>query len=169
VPGHNITQEALASIRRHMSKLLGLIITPLSLSINNPCPFATALRDWTRLFVGDLVGTLSSGFTGGVNDASQFVLYFLQSVTPPFFPLCHLNNIEFIPVQRLSFMDAEAASMAASLITSYVMSTYASFAQQSQESVTVRPAQAQSPPVRTPVRSPALPSSTARTGQLLQV
>ena len=66
-------------------------------------------------------------------------------------------------------MDAEAASMAASLITSYVMSTYASFEQQSQESVPVRPAQPQSPPVRTPVRSPALPSSTARTGQLLQV
>lgn len=80
VQGHNITQEALGSIRRHMARLLTLILTPLTPTMLNPCPFATALRDWTQQFVGDLISTLSAGFNGGVSDASQFIQFFLQTV-----------------------------------------------------------------------------------------
>jgi len=147
VTGHNITQEALGAIHRHISKLLTLILTPLTPSPTNPCPFATAVRDWTRLFVGDLIGTLAAGFNGGVNDASQFVQFFLQT--------------------RLSFMEPEAANMAASLITSYVMNTYANF-EQSQQSISGRSQpQVQSPLPRSQSRSPSIPSSgrTLQTGQ----
>eukprot|EP00027_Filamoeba_sp_ATCC50430_P012796 CAMPEP_0168578744 /NCGR_PEP_ID=MMETSP0413-20121227/21497_1 /TAXON_ID=136452 /ORGANISM="Filamoeba nolandi, Strain NC-AS-23-1" /LENGTH=765 /DNA_ID=CAMNT_0008612613 /DNA_START=36 /DNA_END=2334 /DNA_ORIENTATION=+ len=102
--GYSITKLSLTTIRKHLLKLIQLILGNWTPTQTNPNPFSSAIKDWTEKFVEELVTILSQSTTGGVADAIDVIKYFLQD--------------------RLSFMNPEFAAMGTNMVTSYIMNTY---------------------------------------------
>jgi len=102
-PGYEITSIALHTIRKYMSKLLIVILTPTS--SNSPL-FAVSVQEWTTNFVEELVRLLSQALYDGVPDAAVVIKFFLQ--------------------QRLSLigLSPEFSLMGTNMLTSYIMKTY---------------------------------------------
>lgn len=57
-----------------------VILSTPSPTATDPHPFATAVKDWTSKFVGELVAVLSTSLNGGVNDAAFVIQFYLQQV-----------------------------------------------------------------------------------------
>lgn len=103
-PGYEITSLSLTIMRKHVSKLLAVILSDLPPTAMNPHPFASAVKEWTSKFVEDLVNTLSQSMSGGLSDAVEVIKWFLR--------------------ERLMFMGPEFSQMGTNMVTSYIMETY---------------------------------------------
>jgi hypothetical protein len=67
-------------MRKHILKLLVLILSPLQPTQSNAHPFAMAAKSWTVGFVEELVNMLSQCLHGGIADAAHVIKFFLQEV-----------------------------------------------------------------------------------------
>jgi len=103
-PGYEITSISLHTMRKHVAKLLVVILSTLPPTSSNPYPFSVAVKSWTVSFVDELVTMLSQALNGGITDAAYVIKYFLQ--------------------ERLSFMGPEFSQMGTNMVTSYIMNTY---------------------------------------------
>jgi hypothetical protein len=79
-PGYELTTIAKHTMRKHITKLVQLVLSDMPVTDSNPTPFALAVKSWTSDFVGELVTLLSQALHGGVSDAAGVIKFFLQDV-----------------------------------------------------------------------------------------
>lgn len=82
-PGYEITTIAKHTFRKHLVKLLQVILSDSNPTAQNPHPFAMAIKDWCSVFVKELISMMSQALVGGVSDATLAIQFFLQEVCFP--------------------------------------------------------------------------------------
>jgi hypothetical protein len=92
---HNMTHEALIAVRIHTAKLLRFVLDDAAngTSEESTLKFASGVREWAKTFAGDLVSRLAQGMRAGLEDVSEFLVWFLETVrSRPFSFYTRLTN-----------------------------------------------------------------------------
>lgn len=84
-PGYNLSILVLATIRKHIFKLIYEILSEVAPSESNPTPFAKGVKDWAIKFVEELLTTLSPALNGNFDEVIKIIVWFVKEVSNFFY------------------------------------------------------------------------------------